>query len=142
MSGVFKAAASVDAKLRDQGIRNEVSIIASGASGRVRTSQKRSRSAPTPSTSAPLHWWRWGAGSAAAVTGGSAPPGGIATQREDLVRRLDPEAASTQVSSLIRAWTLELAEVMGTAGINSIESLQGNRDRLRGYMLDVKQVGA
>ena len=29
-----------------------------------------------------------------------------------------------------------LAELMGAAGINSIESLRGNRDRLRGYMLD------
>ena len=44
----------------------------------------------------------------------------------------------------------ELAELMGAAGINSIESLRGNRDRLRGYMLDegllnvldVKTVGA
>jgi len=25
---------------------------------------------------------------------------------------------------------------MGAAGINSIESLRGNRDRLRGYLLD------
>jgi hypothetical protein len=39
---------------------------------------------------------------------------------------------------------------MGAAGINSIESLRGNRSRLRGYMLDegtldvlqVKPVGA
>jgi hypothetical protein len=39
---------------------------------------------------------------------------------------------------------------MGAAGINSIESLRGNRDRLRGYLLDesilqvldVKPVGA
>ncbi len=29
-----------------------------------------------------------------------------------------------------------LNELMGAAGINSIESLRGNRDRLRGYMLD------
>ena len=43
-----------------------------------------------------------------------------------------------------------LAELMGAAGINSIESLRGNRDRFRGYMLDegllnvldVKTVGA
>jgi glutamate synthase domain-containing protein 2 len=40
------------------------------------------------------------------------------------------------VANLIRAWTLELAELLGAAGINSIESLRGNRDRLRGYMLD------
>jgi hypothetical protein len=41
-----------------------------------------------------------------------------------------------QVANLIKAWTLELSELMGAAGINSIESLRGNRDRLRGYMLD------
>ena len=54
-----------------------------------------------------------------------------------------------QVANLIHAWTDEIAELMGVAGINSIESLRGNRDR-RGYMLDegllkvldVKTVGA
>jgi len=58
--------------------------------------------------------------------------------------------ASKQVANLIHAWTLEITELMGAAGINSIESLRGNRDRLRGYMLDeglleildVKSVGA
>lgn len=50
--------------------------------------------------------------------------------------RLDPERGAVQVSNLIRGWTMELSELMGAAGINSIESLRGNRDRLRGYMLD------
>ena len=50
--------------------------------------------------------------------------------------RLDPEQGAVQVSNLIKGWTLELSELMGAAGINSIESLRGNRDRLRGYMLD------
>ena len=75
---------------------------------------------------------------------------GIATQRPNLVARLDPDVASKQVANLIHAWTLEITELMGAAGINSIESLRGNRDRLRGYMLDeglleildVKSVGA
>jgi glutamate synthase domain-containing protein 2 len=77
-------------------------------------------------------------------------PWGIATQRPDLVARLDPDVASTNVINLVNAWTLELSELMGAAGINSIESLRGNRDRLRGYLLDegimkvldVKPVGA
>jgi len=63
---------------------------------------------------------------------------------------LNPDEASKQVANLIHAWTLELSELLGAAGINSIESLRGNRDRLRGYMLDenlmqvldVKSVGA
>jgi glutamate synthase domain-containing protein 2 len=66
------------------------------------------------------------------------------------VDRLNPEVASENVKNLIHAWTLELSELMGAAGINSIESLRGNRDRLRGYLLDesilqvldVKPVGA
>jgi glutamate synthase domain-containing protein 2 len=77
-------------------------------------------------------------------------PWGIATQREELVSRIDPDVAWKNVSNLIEGWTLEIAELMGAAGINSIESLRGNRDRLRGYMLDenllnvldVKTVGA
>ena len=77
-------------------------------------------------------------------------PWGIATQRPDLVARLDPEAGGVQVANLIHGWTLELMDLRGAAGINSIESLRGNRDRLRGYMidqalmdvLDVKSVGA
>ena len=77
-------------------------------------------------------------------------PWGIATQRPDLVKRLDTEQASVQVSNLLHAWTLEISELMGAAGINSIESLRGNRDRLRGYLLDesimkvldVKGIGA
>ena len=75
---------------------------------------------------------------------------GIATQKPELTMRLDPDIESVQVENLIQGWTLELAELMGAAGINSIESLRGNRDRLRGYMLDegllnvldVKTVGA
>ena len=52
------------------------------------------------------------------------------------MNRIGPERGAVQVANLIKAWTLELSELMGAAGINSIESLRGNRDRLRGYMLD------
>jgi len=52
------------------------------------------------------------------------------------MNRIDPERGAAQVANLIKGWTLELGELMGAAGINSIESLRGNRDRLRGYMLD------
>jgi glutamate synthase domain-containing protein 2 len=52
------------------------------------------------------------------------------------MNRIDPDRGAVQVANLIKGWTLELSELMGAAGINSIESLRGNRDRLRGYMLD------
>ncbi|MDI6718358.1 MAG: glutamate synthase-related protein [Methanomicrobiales archaeon] len=143
------AIASVDQKLRDQGIRNEVSLIASGG---IRESADVVKVIALGADAVYI-------GTAALVAMGCRVcgncyrglcPWGIATQREDLVRRLDPEEQSVHVENLIHAWTLEISELMGAAGINSIESLRGNRDRLRGYLLDegilkvldVKPVGA
>lgn len=146
---VEAAVASVDAKLRDQGIRNEVSIIASGG---IRESADVAKIICLGADAVYI-------GTSALVAMGCRVCGtcykgtcawGIATQKPELVQRLDPETNAVQVENLIRGWTLELAELMGAAGINSIESLRGNRDRLRGYMLDegllqvldVKTVGA
>jgi glutamate synthase domain-containing protein 2 len=139
----------VDAKLRQQGIRNEVSLIASGG---IRESADVAKVIALGADAVYI-------GTAALVAMGCRVcgtcyrglcPWGIATQRQDLVDRLNPEVASENVKNLIHAWTLELSELMGAAGINSIESLRGNRDRLRGYLLDesilqvldVKPVGA
>lgn len=143
------AIASVDAKLRSQGIRNEVSLIASGG---IRESADIAKIIALGADAVYI-------GTAALVAMGCRVcgtcyrglcPWGIATQRPDLVARLDPEIAGKNVANLINAWTLELSELMGAAGINSIESLRGNRDRLRGYLLDeaimkvldVKPIGA
>ena len=143
------AIASVDAKLRSQGIRNEVSLIASGG---IRESADVAKVIALGADAVYI-------GTAALVAMGCRVcgtcyrglcPWGIATQRPDLVSRLNPEVAGKNVENLINAWTLELSELMGAAGINSIESLRGNRDRLRGYLLDeailkvldVKPVGA
>jgi glutamate synthase domain-containing protein 2 len=143
------AIASVDAKLRQQGIRNEVSLIASGG---IRESADVAKVIALGADAVYI-------GTAALVAMGCRVcgtcyrglcPWGIATQRPDLVQRLDPDVESLHVANLIHGWTLELAELMGAAGINSIESLRGNRDRLRGYLLDesmmqvldVKSVGA
>jgi glutamate synthase domain-containing protein 2 len=143
------AIASVDAKLRSQGIRNEVSVIASGG---IRQSADVAKIICLGADAVYI-------GTAALVAMGCRVCGtcnrgvcawGIATQKPELTKRLDPETSAVQVENLIHGWTLELAELMGAAGINSIESLRGNRDRLRGYMLDegllevldVKTVGA
>ncbi|MBN2733878.1 MAG: IMP dehydrogenase [Methanomicrobiaceae archaeon] len=143
------AVAAVDEKLRDQGVRNEISVIASGG---IRDSADLTKTIALGADAVYI-------GTAALVAMGCRVcgscyrglcPWGIATQRQDLVDRLNPDEASHNVANLINGWTLELAELMGAAGINSIESLRGNRDRLRGYMLDegimkvldVKMVGA
>jgi glutamate synthase domain-containing protein 2 len=143
------AVASVDAKLRQQGIRNKVSIIASGG---IRESADVAKIICLGADAVYI-------GTSALVAMGCRVCGtcyrgqcawGIATQKPELTSRLDPDIESVHVENLIHGWTLELAELMGAAGINSIESLRGNRDRLRGYMLDegllnvldVKTVGA
>ncbi|MDD3042971.1 MAG: glutamate synthase-related protein [Methanosarcinaceae archaeon] len=143
------AIASVDQKLREQGVRNEVSIIASGG---IRNSADLAKSIALGADAVYI-------GTAALIAMGCRVcgncyrglcPWGIATQRPDLVSRLNPEEGARQVSNLIKGWTLDLSELMGAAGINSIESMRGNRDRLRGFMLDegllevldVKTVGA
>ena len=65
---------------------------------------------------------------------------GIATQREDLVKRLDPEEGKKRLVNLITAWTNEIKEMMGGMGINSIEALIGNRAMLRGIGLNEKEL--
>ena len=143
------AVAAVDEKLRHHGVRNEVSVIASGG---IRDSADVTKTIALGADAVYI-------GTAALISLGCRVcgscyrglcPWGIATQRPDLVARLDPDIMWENVSNLINGWTLEIAELMGAAGINSIESLRGNRDRLRAYMLDenlmqvldVKTVGA
>jgi glutamate synthase domain-containing protein 2 len=129
------AVAAVDQKLNDQGIRNEVSIIASGG---IRNSGDLAKSIALGADAVYI-------GTASLIALGCRVcgncyrglcPWGIATQRPELVSRIDSDVGAENIANLIHGWTLELSELMGAAGLNSIESLRGNRDRLRGYMLD------
>ena len=65
---------------------------------------------------------------------------GIATQRPELVARLDPEEGAERLYNLITAWNHEIKEMMGGMGINSIEALRGNRAMLRGVGLNQKEL--
>ena len=65
---------------------------------------------------------------------------GIATQRPELVARLDPEEGSRRLINLMTAWNNEIKEFMGGMGINSIEALRGNRMMLRGLGLTDREL--
>jgi len=65
---------------------------------------------------------------------------GIATNRADLAGRVDIDLATEALTNLILAWSDEIKELMGSMGINAIGSLVGNRDRLRGINLTTEEM--
>lgn len=129
------ALAAVDDRLREEGIRNHASIIAAGS---IRSSADAAKAIALGADAVAI-------GTAALVamgcrvcqkcyTGNCA--WGIATQRPELTRRLDPEVGAQRLVNLLRAWSLELKELLGSLGVNAIESLRGSRERLRAVGLD------
>lgn len=133
------ALAAVDQRLRDEGIRDKVSIVVGGS---IRNSSDLMKAillgadACYIATAALLalgcHLCR------TCQTGKC--NWGIATQREDLVKRLNPEVGAKRLVNLVTAWNHELEEMMGGMGINSIEALRGNRLMLRGIGLTQKEL--
>ena len=133
------ALASVDQRLRDEGIRGNVSLIVGGSirsSADVVKAIALGADAVYIATSALLalgcHLCR------------SCQQGkcnwGIATQRPELVKRLNPEVGYKRLCNLVTAWEHEIKEMMGGMGINSIEALKGNRLMLRGVGLNEKEL--
>ncbi len=128
------ALAAVDQRLREEGIRNEVSLIVGGS---IRSSADLLKAILLGADAVYI-------GTAALLALGchlcrSCHSGkcnwGIATQRPDLVQRLNPEVGAQRLINLVAAWTHELKEMMGGMGINSIEAARGNRLMLRGVGL-------
>ncbi|MBR6873925.1 MAG: alpha-hydroxy-acid oxidizing protein [Ruminococcus sp.] len=133
------ALASVDQRLRDEGIRNNISLVVGGSV----------RSAADVVKAVAL-----GADAVYVATAALLALGchlcrtchsgkcnwGIATQRPDLVKRLNPDIGSQRLVNLMDAWRHEIKELMGGMGINSIESLRGNRLMLRGVGLTDKEL--
>jgi len=133
------ALAAVDKRLRDEGIRDNVSIVVGGS---IRSSADVIKAIAL------------GADACYIATGALLALGchlcrschlgrcnwGIATQRPDLTKRLNPEVGSQRLVNLIEAWTHEIKEIMGGMGINSIEALRGNRLMLRGIGLTEKEL--
>ena len=133
------ALAAVDQRLRDEGIRHRVSLIAGGSI----------RSAADVVKAVAL-----GADACYIATAALLAMGchlcrtcqtglcswGIATQRPELVQRLDPDEAAARLAALVTAWKREIREMMGGMGINSIEALRGNRVMLRGIHLTEREL--
>ena len=133
------ALASVDQRLRDEGIRSTVSLVVSGS---IRSSADLVRAVALGADAVSI-------GSAALIALGchqcqDCSSGkcnwGIATQNPDLTKRLDPEVAAERVVNLVHAWNHEVQEMMGGMGINAIDSLRGNRLMLRGVGLNEKEL--
>ena len=57
-----------------------------------------------------------------------------------LTKRLNPEIGTRRLIGLLRAWSLEVKEMLGGAGINAVESLRGNREHLRGVSLTNREL--
>jgi len=128
------ALASVDQRLRDEGIRGNVSLVAGGSirSGAdVVKAILLGADAVYIATAALL---ALGCHLCRTCHSGKCS-WGIATQRPDLVKRLNPDVGSERLVNLVTAWTHEIKEMMGGMGINSIEALRGNRLMLRGVGL-------
>ncbi len=133
------AIAAVDDLLRAQGIRNEVSLIAAGG---IRSSADVVKIIALGADAAYI-------GTASKIAVGCTVcqrcytgkcPWGITTNDPKLAKRLSVEIASEQLANLLEGWAHEIKELMGLMGINAIESLRGNRERLRGVGLTDREL--
>ena len=133
------ALASVDQRLRDEGIRDNVSIIVGGSihsSSDIVKAIALGADCVYIATSALLSL---GCHLCRSCHSGKCN-WGIATQMPELVKRLNPEIGHKRLVNLLSAWQHEIKEMMGGMGINSIESLRGNRLMLRGVGLNSKEL--
>jgi len=142
------ALAQVDNRLRDEGIRDTVSVVVAGS---IRNAADVIKAVALGADAVYI-------GTASLLALGchlcrTCNTGlcnwGIATQQPDLVKRLNPDVGYKRLVNMITAWTHEIEEIMGGMGINSIEALKGNRLMLRGVglneielkMLGIKHAG-
>ncbi len=124
------AIASVDQHLTDEGIRHKVTLIAGGS---LRCSSDLIKIIALGADVGMI-------GTAALIAMGcrvcqQCTTGkcawGIATGNPLLGKRVDLEWAVRRLVNLFHSWTADLEEVLGTMGIDAVESFVGNRDRLR-----------
>jgi glutamate synthase domain-containing protein 2 len=128
------ALAAVDTRLRQEGIRNRASVVIAGG---IRSSSDVIKAIALGADAVYL-------GTSALVAMGchvcqkcytGRCNWGIATQDPYLSKRLNPDVGARRLANMLRGWSHEIQEMMGGMGINAIESLRGNRLRLRGVGL-------
>jgi glutamate synthase domain-containing protein 2 len=128
------ALASVDDRLRQDGIRNRASVVIAGG---IRNSGDVAKAIALGADAVDI-------GTAALValgctlcqqchTGKCA--WGICTSDPRLTKRVNPDIGARRLANLLRGWSLELKDILGGMGINAVESLRGNRLHLRGVGL-------
>jgi glutamate synthase domain-containing protein 2 len=128
------ALAAVDTRLRQEGIRNQASVIISGG---IRNSGDVAKAIALGADAVYI-------GTAALMalgctccqqchTGKCA--WGICTSDLALTKRINPEIGARRLTNLLRGWSIEIKDILGGMGINALESLRGNRLALRGVGL-------
>ena len=128
------ALASVDTRLRQEGIRNRASLVIAGGvrnSGDVAKAIALGADAVYIGTSALIalgcHVCQQ------CHTGKCA--WGICTTDPGYTKRINPEIGARRLKNLLRSWSLEIKDMLGGLGVNALESLRGNRLHLRGVSL-------
>ncbi|MFH1662991.1 MAG: glutamate synthase-related protein [Chloroflexota bacterium] len=128
------ALATVDSRLRQEGIRNQVSIVVSGG---IRNSGDVAKAIALGADAVYI-------GTAALVALGCTVcqqchtgkcAWGICTSNLRLSKRINPDIGASRLANLLRGWRLEIKDILGGMGINALESLRGNRLQLRGIGL-------
>lgn len=128
------ALASVDTRLRQEGIRNQASLVIAGG---IRNSGDIAKAIALGADAVYI-------GTAALMalgctccqqchTGKCA--WGICTSDLALTKRINPDIGARRLANLLRGWSIELKDILGGMGINALESLRGNRLQLRGVGL-------
>lgn len=133
------ALAAVDARLRDEGIRNQVSIVVGGgvrSSGDAIKAIALGADAINMGTSTLL---ALGCTLCQRCYTGKCP-WGITTNNPYLAKRLNPELGAERLVNLVQAWGHEMKEILGGMGLNALESLRGNRYKLRALGLTEKDM--
>ena len=128
------ALSAADQALRQEGLRQNISLIAGGS---IRSAADAAKAIALGADACYI-------GTAALLALGcrlcrSCQKGrcawGIATQEPQLFSRLDSNVGQQRLVNLIHSWNHGLVELLGGMGLSSLDSLRGNRQMLRGVGL-------